>query len=110
MHLSKQQIEQISLLLAELDLWIATRERDQLNNDCRESGNEFFAYMKSRGVYSGEVAQIIIEATGSLPSKIWKVEDAEQLKTYIRAYQGSVIESRINPANPVDITRRHWEV
>ena len=88
-------LNEINQVLVLIDQWVAELEEPRLNEQCRESGRNFFDFMQARGVYAGFMAKKIIEATGYNPAQLWRVEDADVLRDAIFRYEGSMAVTEI---------------
>jgi len=100
--------QNISILLQLIDEWLESREDSQLSEDCRKSGQDFFSYMKSRGVYQGWMATVIQKATGYSPRKLWQEAEAPILRNSISRYEYSITIAKHTDQDPYDVIREQW--
>ena len=71
-----------------IDEWVDSLEDDELPEKCREAGNDFFSFLQRRGFSFREFEELVVKITGIKPQNLWRIEDAESLRHYIRAYHG----------------------
>lgn len=100
--------ENLSTLLGLIDEWVAELAEDRLSEQCRKSGSDFFSYMRGRGVYQGWMVDVIRQATGYTPQKLWLAEDANLLRDAISRYEYSVTIARNSSEDPYKIIKREW--
>jgi len=106
-------ISEINRILALVEEWTESLRRDQLNEQCRVSGRDFFEFMQSRGINAALMAKLIIQATGYNPAQLWRVEDAQLLRDAIFRYEGAQAVTRIeekdgNPRSARNNVERFW--
>ena len=71
-----------------IDEWVDSLEDDELPEKCREAGNDFFSFLQRRGFNPDIFVRVVREVTGQTPQNLWRNEDAQTLRHYIRAYHG----------------------
>lgn len=106
-------ISEINQTLALIDEWVQSLGTDELNEQCRRSGRDFFSFMQSRNVEARYLARLITDATGYNPAQLWRVDDAELLRDAIFRYEGSGAVTRIEeqhsiPDSAEDNAKRFW--
>ena len=94
-------IAEINIVLGLIDDWTQALEAQDLNEQCRQSGRDFFQFMKSRGVNAALMARLIIDATGYNPAQLWRIEDAQLLRDAIFRYEGSIAVTRIDEKDEI---------
>lgn len=106
-------ISEISIVLGLIDEWTQALDDEDLNEQCRQSGRDFFQFMKSRGINAALMAKLIIDATGYNPARLWRIEDAGLLRDAIFRYEGSIAVTRIDEKDGIpdaaeDNVKRFW--
>jgi hypothetical protein len=106
-------ISEINQTLALIEEWVEALSDDQVSEQCRQSGRDFFQFMQSRGVNVALLAKLIIEATGYNPARLYTVEDAGLLRDAIFRYEGAIAVTRIderdgNPRTAKNNATRFW--
>jgi len=99
--------QEITSVLEMIDAWVAEINEDQLNEQCRKSGMDFFSYMTGAGVNAAYLARLITEATGYNPRQLWTTQDAEQLRDAIFRYEGSIAAAQ-RGEDPKQSARHFW--
>ncbi|MEB3161892.1 MAG: hypothetical protein VKK80_01570 [Prochlorothrix sp.] len=109
LQFTEQELSHITQLLALLEAWVQQQTQAQLSLECRNSGNEFFQYMRQRGVNPGLMQALIKRATGKHPRSLWQVEEAERLRDAILRYQTALIIAKNSSNDPTAIVQFAWE-
>lgn len=107
-------VSEINRILSLLEEWVYSLKSDELSDQCRASGRDFFAFMQARGVNAGYMAKLITQVTGYNPAKLWRVEDAQLLRDAIFRYEGAQAVTRIEeregtPDSAQDNLERFWK-
>jgi hypothetical protein len=71
-----------------IDEWVESLDEDELPTKCREAGNDFFSFLQRRGFSPKVFSNAVYKATGYRPIQLHRVEDAKQVREYLRAYLG----------------------
>ena len=99
--------EELGIVLQLIEQWAYCLSGDRLNEQCRQSGADFFSYMTGQKVDAGWLAKLITETTGHNPRQLWTVQDAELLKDAIFRYEASIQEAQ-RTGDPKRSARRFW--
>ncbi|WP_413167882.1 hypothetical protein ACL6C3_14375 [Capilliphycus salinus ALCB114379] len=90
-----------SQILMMIDEWVKSLEDYQLNQQCRQSGKSFFDFLKTKGCRADILAKIIMDATGYNPAQLWRIEDAQKLKSAIFSYESCGADIRYHQIEDV---------
>lgn len=99
--------QDINIVLQLIEDWTAQLSEASLNEQCRKSGADFFAFMTARGVSAGYLARMITEATGYNPRQLWTIEDAATLRDAIFRYEASIAATGSDD-DPKNSVRHFW--
>ena len=73
-----------------IEEWVAQLSNAQLNDQCQQSGMDFFSFMTAKGINAGYLTKLITQTTGYNPRQLWTVLDAGLLRDAIFRYEASV--------------------
>jgi hypothetical protein len=99
--------QDIGIILQLIENWVSQLSETRLNEQCRQSGSDFFSYMTQAGVSAGYLAKLITEATGYNPRQLWTVQDAEILRDAIFRYEASIAAAK-DSGNAKKSVRHFW--
>lgn len=99
--------QDINIVLQLIEDWAAQLSEASLNEQCRQSGADFFSFMTARGVSAAYLARMITEATSYNPRQLWTIDDAATLRDAIFRYEASIAAAK-DSDDPKKSVRHFW--
>lgn len=72
--------------------WVQSLGDEELPEQCRQDGNDFFSFLKRKGFNPGVFVVAVERVTGHRPQNLWRVNDADLLRQAIAGYHSTKFE------------------
>lgn len=73
-------------LLHKFDQWLSEASEESIRENCRTEGTVFFNFMQARGVFRGDIANLVQSATGYNARWVWRNANPATVRHALEAY------------------------